>query len=45
MKKKTEKKMTLGTVKVAKLNVANTQMGQYPTTTVFTTTTHHTFDC
>ena len=45
MKKKIEKKMTLGTVKVAKLNATNTQIGQYPTTTVFTTTTHRTFDC
>ncbi|WP_262888297.1 hypothetical protein [Chitinophaga eiseniae] len=44
MKKQQAKKMTLGAVKVAKLN-GNAQGQKIPTTTVFTTTTHHTFDC
>lgn len=45
MKKKNEKKMKLGSVKVAKLNATNEQLGKMPTTTIFTTTTHRTFDC
>lgn len=48
MKKQQAKKMTLGAVKVSKLN-GNAQVApqgqKIPTTTVFTTTTHHTFDC
>jgi len=44
MKKKIEKKMKLGTVKLTRLNVDRELAGKKGTT-IFTTTTHHTFDC
>lgn len=44
MKKKIEPKMKLGAVKVAKLNAANELAGKKDST-IFTTTTHRTFDC
>lgn len=43
MKKKIEKKMKLVSVKVAKLNAIN-EAGKKDHT-IFTTTTHRTFDC
>ncbi|MGN8038893.1 hypothetical protein ACTJJ0_27635 [Chitinophaga sp. 22321] len=44
MKKKIEKKMKLGTVKVARLNVSNEVAGKKDIT-IPTTTVHRTFDC
>lgn len=44
MKKKIEKKMKLGTVKVARLN-ADKELAGKKDSNIFTTTTHHTFAC
>ena len=45
MKKKNEKKMKLGTIKVARLNTGNNQPGINKNITIPTTTVHRTFDC
>ncbi|PSL47991.1 hypothetical protein CLV51_102851 [Chitinophaga niastensis] len=45
MKKKNEKKMKLGSIKVAKLNISNEGKGINKDHTIFTTTTHRTYDC
>mgnify|MGYP001598479729 CR=1 len=45
MKKKNEKKMKLGAIKVARLNTGNNQPGNNNNITIPTTTVHRTFDC